>query len=83
MNFSEKDLDQYIKKLKIEDGDTLFVDPGFVNIDEEVKLREFIQRLAKWYEEHLKNVVIIIAKPGTDITQISEKEMNEAGWYRK
>lgn len=44
MNFSEKDLDQYIKKLKIEDGDTLFVDPGFVNIDEEDNLRKFIQK---------------------------------------
>lgn len=75
-------LDAALQILSAKDGDIIIMSgPGADAAVADPKIMEgFVEHLK---EKGLENVMIFLLPMGSSLKSLSEKEMNESGWYRK
>ena len=76
----KKKLNDELKKLKINDGDTIVIRTSEFD---SVRDATFLERIRDLYKKQNKDVYIINIPLSMNIEKLSEQQMNEIGWYRK
>ena len=79
-----ENLIESVEKLEVTDGDVVILHSNFMHGNGDDSLsRRLLQTMAEHIREKYGNVLFVLLYNDQSFQSISEKEMNEMGWFRE